>query len=187
MCINCNLVSPVQHQIADMLGIPRNKYGIVSNTFDVLQDLLVDMYMYEKYNSSSKKSVPYKPDMPKYAQTHKLYDYLVEHNLFHYLEDFTDKSEYHSVVNQQMINYVLVKFMTIDWQNDESIVDTFCVPVELLTTDVQRLKRCIGPTTFSQKELIPSDIIEKYKITSEPAIAYKICMLPEQEYFKVDI
>jgi hypothetical protein len=113
----------------------------------------------------------------------KLLDYLKEHDLFFHLQDIEKDGEYHSVVNQQIVNYVLVKYLEIDWMNDDSIVSQFRVPVELLTSDVSRLKACIGPTTFSQKEVIPLDIIDKYKITSEPAFKYGIRMLDGQTYW----
>lgn len=184
MCINCNLVSPVQHQIADMLGIPRNTYGIISNTFDVLQDLLVDMQLYNKYETSHQ---PYKPTRIIKDKTLDLYNYLVENNLFHYLEDIKTNNIYCSVVNQSIVNWVLCKYLHIEWVNSDEIVQSFSVPLDLLTTNPARLKDCIGTTTFSQIELIPYDIIHKYKFKKQSAIDYGIRMLPEQNFYEDEI
>lgn len=195
MCINCNLIAPVQHQIADMLGIPRNTYGIVSNTFDILQDLLVDVLMYEKYDRQEFNDQPYKIENkpeglkkanlekdPRFLRTKDLYNYLVENDLFHYLEDII-KEGLHMPVNLRIMNYVLAKYIKTDWVNDDKIVDTFKVPVNLLSSDEDRLRRCIGPTTFIQEELFPEDTIQKYKIFEQPAIDYNIQILPEQIFY----
>lgn len=193
MCINCNLIAPVQHQIADMLGIPRNTYGIVSNTFDILQDLLVDMLMYEKYDRKDFNDQPYKienkPERlksslkdPRFLKTLNLYNYLVENDLFHYLEDIIKKGS-HMPVNLRIMNFVLYKYIKTDWINDDKIVDTFKVPVNLLSSEEDRLRRCIGPTTFIQEELFPEDKIQKYKILEQSAIDYNIQILPEQNFF----
>jgi len=61
MCINCNLVAPVEHHICDLLGIQYNIYGVVSNTFDILNKLLIDMEI-QKKNYNLKSCIDYKPN-----------------------------------------------------------------------------------------------------------------------------
>ena len=186
MCINCNLVAPLQHDVCELLGIPRNVYGVVSNTFDVLENLLVDISLSLKYNdiSSITDYAPNKRD----ASIHMLFQFLVEHKLFHHIETLLKNTErYSSVVDRSFVNYVLVKYFEIDWTNDYSMVDSFAVPVDLLATDPKRLRACIGKTSYKQIELIPQDIIQKYKITNDKAIEYDIQLLPDQQFYNLDI
>lgn len=183
MCINCNLVAPLQHDMCELLGVPKNTYGVVSNTFDIIEHLLIDIQLSIKYGDVPSIS-QYKPK-DKETLTNKLYQYLKDNNLFHHIDNMLKDVEYSSVVDRSFINYVLVKYFEIDWNHDptDDVVDNFAVPIELLTINPKRLRECIGKTTFKQLEMIPDELIEKYKITDKKAIQYELVMLPEQKYY----
>lgn len=182
MCINCNLISPIYHEIADMLGIPRNKYGMIARTFDVLIYLLIDLRTNKLYNNDEIYKPVNKYETPeKWVKIIKLYNYLVDNNLFHYLEKLIEKNQYSST-NQYFINYILVKYFKTEYEQDETIINSFNVPLDLLSSEDNQLKKWIGTVTFTQIELIPDDIIQKYNVKEKDAIDYNIKLLPEQKF-----
>ena len=180
MFINCNLVAPVRHEICDLLGIPRNVYGAVSSSFDVLERLISDMRIYKKKISGYYTT----KDLPE----GKLYKYLLENDLIHYVEEMLEKDDKHSsIVEMSFINFVLVKYFVTDapasgWVPDSEVVDDFRVPVELLTSDIGKIRRSIGKTKYHQIELIPRGIIKKWKVRKDKAIEYGLHILPEQMF-----
>ncbi len=182
MCINCNLVAPLHHEICDLLGISKNTYGTVSNTFGIIESLLIDIQL----NLKCKDIVSATEYKPKDSDTltYKLYQYLVDKNLFYHIENML-KDEYTSIVDRSFINYVLFKYFKIDRINDalDNVVDTFIVPIELLSYEPKRLRACFSKTTFKQIEIIPDNLIQNYKITDEKAIQYGLIMLSKQKYY----
>jgi hypothetical protein len=176
MCINCNLVAPIQHEICNLLGIPYNLYGMVSNTCDILNNAIINESMANTYDIKNEQT-----------KSMKLYKYLIEHDLLHHITTLITNEKYTSVVEQSFINYVMVKYFTIDWKNDPDVVEQLNVPIELLSSEPERFRKCIGKVTYKQVELIPDEIIQKYKVTSDKAIAYGLILLPNQIfYIKVD-
>lgn len=182
MCINCNLVAPIRHQICDLLGIPRNVYGGFSSAFGVLEQLIIDMSRYKRNGGGYDTT----KDLPEV----KLYNYLVENDLIHYIEEMLDKGgEHSSVVESSFINFALVKYFVTDapqsgWVSDPGVVDNFRVPCELITSDVERLRRCIGKTRYQQIQLIPQDVIKKWKLKKDKAIEYDLNILHEQVFME---
>lgn len=170
MCVNCNLIAPITHEICDLLGIPRNVYGVRSNELDILQKLT------------------YEPWPLKTADENvtKLHNYLVENkddngiSLIQYIEKVSN------VVEQHFINYVLMKYFVTNnnWKPAPEIVDSFKVPAHLLSSDPQMLRRCFGKTQYHQIELIPYNLIKKYKVTKDKADAYGIYVFPQQPFYK---
>ncbi len=181
MCINCNLTAPMHHRICDLLGVPKNEYGIVSNTFNKLVDFLLDIRFSRLYDNISNIE-GFKPDI----SNQELYQYLKGHDLVQYLVPLFEQephSDGSSVVDQHIYNYVLYKYFKAEWNNDDSIVEKFRVPVHLLSSEPERLKKCIGKVTYTQVELIPEDIIMKFKVRKEHATDYGIVVLEDQVFF----
>jgi hypothetical protein len=185
-------VAPVEHHVCDLLGIPYNTYGIVSNTFDILNELLVDMEIQRKHDNL-KSGKKYNPSKYQYTDNKnqeeskmiKLYNYLIENDKFSIISKMIDDNVDHcSVVEQHFINYLLVKYFVNDWVNNDIIVNSFKIPVSLITTEESRLRKCIGITTFKQVEIIPSDVIQKHKIKKDIGIEYGLIFLEEQEFYK---
>ena len=179
MCINSNLVAPVRHEICDLLGIPRNVYGVVSSAFNILEQLISEVRIYKKYG---------RIDTTKEGAVIKLYKYLVENDLIHYIEEMLENDVKHSsIVEQSFINFELVKYFVTDapvsgWVCDPGVVDNFRVPVELLTSDIVKLRKCIGKTKYQQIQLIPWKIIKKLKVRKDKAIEYGLHILPQQKF-----
>jgi len=185
MCINCNLVAPIEHNICDLLGIPRNVYGVSSCCLDILSVLLSHLHIMKKNNrnmedSISEGGVSWGGGLLTDGER-RLYDYLVENDLLHHIENDTS----FSIVDHSFINFVSAKYFEMDWKNDPDIVDKFRVPVELLTSDVERLRGNIGRVTYKQVEVIPWDLIVKWKVKSPSACGdYGLVMLPEQRFLE---
>jgi len=181
MCINCNLVAPIEHNICDLLGIPRNVYGVSSNCLDILSGLLSNLHVMRKNKEDSLGTTSVSWLRMLNPLEIKLYNYLVENDLIHYIENDTS----FSIVDHSFINFVFVKYFEMDWKNDPVIVDKFRVPVELLTSDVERLRGNIGRVTYKQVEVIPWDLIEKWKVKGPSACGdYGLVMLPEQRFLE---
>lgn len=186
MCINCNLVAPIEHNICDLLGIPRNVYGVSSSCLDILSSLLSTHHVMRKKNEkidgvSGDSLQTTRVSILRFLNQDemKLYNYLVENDLLHYLENDTS----FSIVDHSFINFVFFKYFEIDWKGDPGVVDNFKIPVELLTRDPVRLRGNIGRVTYKQVEVIPQEHIEKWKVKGPSACGdYGLVMLPEQRY-----
>jgi hypothetical protein len=170
MCVNCNLLAPVQHDICDLLGIPRNVYGVASNGLDVLSEVHSKVRVYRE-----------KVEDQLHGHAKLLHDYLVE-RAPEILRRFVGDGM-HGVVDHSFVNFVCVKNFEVEWTNEPEVVDTFKVPLELLTTDPARLRRVIGRVAYRQVELIPEELVKRYKIRADGARDYGIVMLPGQTYY----
>lgn len=187
MCINCNLISPIHHRICDLLGIEYNLYGIVSNTFKHLVFLLADMSICKKHDNIEYGK--YKPSKYLQSKSKLLYDYLVDHDLIHYLYDIVYTNDYACVVEQSFINYLFYTYFDFDVDSEKDsmeIVSSFRVPVDLLTDDPKRLISCFTKVTFKQKEIIPDEHILKYKLIRENADKYNIIILDSQKFYEYE-
>jgi hypothetical protein len=182
MCINCNLIAPISHGVCDILGLPRNIYGFTSRSLDILEFLIVDI----AYDAKIKQNHLGYDFVPKNLDSKclKLYTYLKENGLYNKIIDMVNsgKDKYVSTTDKTFVNYVLVKYFNIEWQNDETILDMFTIPLDLLASDSKILQQSIGTIKIVQKELIPLDILEKAKISKDDADAYGIVLLESQEF-----
>ncbi len=188
MCINCNLTAPINHHICDLLGIPRNQYGVVSNSMDILDQLITYIGLDYRYNKSTDGEITLKllnTSKNERSETIiKLYEYLNDHNLYIYIENLVKDAEYHpSCVDRRIINYIGYKYFDNNWINDTSVLENFKVPLELLSSDADRMKSLFGRVKYIQTELIPDDIVDKLRLTRENAELYDFQMLPEQNFY----
>jgi hypothetical protein len=90
------------------------------------------------------------------------------------------------VVEQSFINSFFVEYFEVDIQDNDATVNSFRVPVELLSDDPERLISCLRKVTYRQKEIIPEETIIKYKVTRENADKYGLIMLESQKFWDSD-
>jgi hypothetical protein len=179
MCINCNIVAPLSHKICDLLGVPRNRYGVVSNTFGTLVHLIIDI------NSNIKDGMYVKSSPFLDIRGKELLKYMEDNDLLHYLLELCTEGVNHpTVVNRQVINYKYYTHFTSNWTHDPDIVHQFKVPLQLLTDEPERLTKCIGRVDFQQTTIIPEETVQENRFTREAADRYSISLLPEQTFYE---
>ncbi len=183
-------MAPINHHICELLGIPMNQYAVVSNSMDILDHLISLIGLDYKYDESTNGEITLK--LLKNCSNERdkrkilLYEYLNDHNLYIYIENLVKDAEYHpSCVDRRIINYIGYKYFDNNWINDTSVFENFKVPLELLSSDVDRMKSLFGKVKYIQTEIIPDDIVDKLGLTRENTELYDFQMLPEQNFYNV--
>lgn len=178
MCVNCNITAPLHHFVCDLLGLPQNTYGVSSNTFDILEEWLL-LITSQKAKGELTSIYEFVPS----PNVEPLHNWLKEHDRLKEIDEAVFHKYAHvDIVDLSFINYLLAEHFQAKFERTP-VIDEFKVPVELLTTDVERLKRSICKATYSQCSSIPIEIVNKYKLVPQPAIDYGFQLLNDQRWF----
>ena len=169
MCINCNLFCPLRHEVADLLELPHNEYGLVTSAVRNLDFLLSDLR--------------YRKNSPNFTDVHRaiykdLEEWLVEHGKLEACRELSMNCE--NLVDRTLINFVF--FECFDVITSEPVANCV-IPLELLNDDVERLKRCFVKVKYVQTKPIDRDVMRKYNLSEEIMLAaaekYDIKLLDE--------
>lgn len=170
MCINCNLCCPLNHVVADLLELPHNEYGLATSAVRNLEYLMMDL----KYQTKTSLNFRVAHD----AFYKDLEDWLREHGKFEACRELSIKDE--GLVDRTLINFVFCECFDV---NHGEPVEHCAIPYELLTDNVERLKRCFVKVLYIQTKPIEREMMRKYKLSEETVLAaaekYNIKLLNE--------
>ncbi len=187
MCINCNLMAPLNHYVCELLDIPKNQYSIVSNSMDILDHLIISISLDYKHNETTDGKLTIKliqnDTNERSKKMMELYLFLKNNDLYKYIETLVKENISPSCVDRNIINYLCYEYFDNNWVNESTTLENCRIPLDLLASDVQRMKSLFGKTQYCQKEIIPEDLVNKIKLTREKTDLYDFHMLENQNFY----
>ena len=172
MCINCNIIAPMNHDVCDVLGLERNKYGLSSRSMEHLMYFLIN-FKYEAYKID--------------PHIEKLETFLKQEGLYEPLKEAAERGKGDrgwGLVDNSLFNFVLARYFEItNCTLGEGFFKSLKVPIELLTDAPERIGDRCFECTYEQILPIPRKVLESWKIgeafVRETANKYDFKLLQE--------
>lgn len=138
MCIHCTMLCPISHAVCDLLGLPRNRFGMIPNTMDILNRII------RRIRSGS--------EARRTDADFRLYQYLQRNGLWNGFVCDVLQQDIYSAVDHHVINH---KFGEHFECVDAGELDVeLSVPADMLSTRPDLFRSKMRKTVFVQRSHI---------------------------------
>jgi hypothetical protein len=159
MLILYDFIAPMHHCVCDLLGVERNKYGIISNqALPILSNLM--------FHIKCAKI----PDIELTHEAKNLKTFLQKTGMYSRFEESVLQEEFNAISPEDysICNYVLYKYFDAKRTSlDPSWHESLSVPFHLLNEDPNNIYKYVFQTEYFQDKPIPRWILKRYHITED--------------------